>query len=373
MLGPAALLRRTTMLRALPLLVILLFGPALAQADPSNAAHADDPGIIADAAVSAWLETEPLGIASAISTPAELCQALPTLLVSPPPPEGTRANLDDRQELPADDPDARTFTYSAVRPGDQLEVVQVVLARTEEGWDVVTVGFRRAEVATGRGWLQRPAIGWWFAALSLLVVGLMARPSFLRRWVVGGLSAVREHRRLVTITLVGLYTIFGLGALTGSQLPPECSDSVLAVVESAVASVGATEAYASGNYARAAAVTFYQNFVVVTVSVTYAAAIPFGIPAYLISALSFFVQAIPFGLLGAFSWPGLPLVLILLVLELTAYFLVVAGGGMLLATLIGKGFGALREAFTKLTLMLPLAMLLLLIGAWYEALIIIGF
>jgi hypothetical protein len=361
------------MLRTLTLILILLVGAALAQADPNDAAPVDDPGALADAAVLAWLETEPLGIASAITTPAELCQALPTLLVSPPPPQGTRVNLDDRQELTADDPDARNFTYSAVRPNDQLEVVQVVLTRADGRWEVVGVGFRRAEVATGRGWLQRPVIGWWFVALSLVIVGLMARPSFLRRWVGGGLDAVREHRRLVTYTMIGLYGIFGLGAFTGTQLPPECNDAVLTVVESAVTSVGATEAYASGNYARAAAVTFYQNFVVVTVSVTYAAAVPFGVPAYLISALSFYVQAIPFGLLGAFSWPGLPLVLILLILELTAYFLVVAGGGMLLATLVRKGFGALREAFTKLTLMLPLAMLLLLLGAWYEAMIIIGF
>ena len=54
-----------------------------------------------------------------------------------------------------------------------------------------------------------------------------------------------------------------------------------------------------------------------------------------------------------------------------AYVLVTAGGGMLLVTLIRGGFPAFRLAFRKLTLMLPIAFLLLVIGAWYEAAIII--
>jgi hypothetical protein len=44
---------------------------------------------------------------------------------------------------------------------------------------------------------------------------------------------------------------------------------------------------------------------------------------------------------------------------------------MLLATLIREGFGGFRRAFRKLTMTLPIAFLLLVIGAWYEAAIII--
>lgn len=352
--------------RLIAILLLLLAGLAWAQ-------PAGDVGSLADEAVLAWLDTEPFEMASAVTTPVELCRALPRLLSSPPPPQGTRVNLDDRQPLERDDPDLRSFTYSAVRPNDSLDVVQVDLERDGDVWQVTSVGFRRPAVAAGRGWLQVPSAGFGFVLFSIVIVVLLFTRSFLRRWLARGLAFVREHRRLVIGTFAFLYGTFALGALVGSQLPVECADSVLEVVESAVTSVGATEAYASGNYARAAVVTFYQNFVVVTVSVTYAAALPFGVPAYLLSTLSFFTQAIPFGLLGAFAWPGLPLVLLLLLLELTAYFLVVAGGGMLLVTLVRKGFGALSEAFMKLTLMLPLAMLLLLIGAWYEAFVVIGF
>ena len=355
--------------RTLPLLILLLVA-GLALAQPTVP---PDPGAVADEAVAAWLESEPIRVASAITTPTELCLALPGLLTSPPPPQGTRVNLEDRHRLEIDEPDAASFTYSAVRPNDSLDVVQVDLLHNGDRWEVASVGFRRPAASAGRAWLQRPSIGRWFVVFTLLVVLLAFTNSFLRRWLRAGLSTVRAHRRLVIGTLAFLYGVFALGAITGSRLPHECSDAVMTVVESAVTSLGATEAYASGNYARAATVTFYQNFVVVTVSVTYAAALPFGVPAYLLSTVSFFVQAIPFGLLGAFAWPGLPLVLLLLLLELTAYFLVVAGGGMLLATLVRKGFGALREAFVKLTLMLPLALLLLLVGAWYEAFVVIGF
>ena len=62
---------------------------------------------------------------------------------------------------------------------------------------------------------------------------------------------------------------------------------------------------------------------------------------------------------------------VLLLLELTAYFLVVAGGGMLLGGVIRGGFAAIGPSVRKLVLMLPLAGLLLLIGAWYEAVVIL--
>ena len=256
-----------------------------------------------------------------------------------------------------------------MRPGDRLEVVQVRVEEQEGQWVATDVRFRQA--AGGRDWLQTPTAGWAFTGFTLLVIYLLATESFLRRWVRRGLQVVRENRGVVIFTMLLLYGIFAAGVATGNNLPDECTEAALAIVEDAVTMVGATEAYGSGNVARAAAVTFYQNFGVVTLSVTFALALLFGIPAYLLSGFSFFVQAIPFGMVGAFSSPGALFIIILILLELTAYFLVVSGGGILLRTIVRNGFAGFPEAVRSLALMLPLAMLLLLVGAWYEAAILI--
>lgn len=370
----SAIRRFALLLRAAALLALVgwavAFQPAVGPA-PEAAGQAAE--AVADAAVEAWLARPPATFEElARLTPAELCRELPTLVGNPAPPPGTRVNLEDRRELATDAEGVRRFTYSAVRPGDQLDVVQVTVERSGTGWVATQVGFRLPPQGGVRRWLQTPAAGWVFVAFSLfMLVALARRDSFFRRWLRAGLGVVRQHRGVVAFTMVLLYGLFALGVFTGSQLPPECTDAVMAVVTNALQTVGATEAYGSGNVARAAALTFYQNFVVVTLSVTFSLALLFGIPAYLVSMLSFYVQAIPFGLVGGMGPAQLVFVLVLLLLELTAYFLVVAGGGILLVTIARNGLRAVPEAFAKLASMLPLALLLLLIGAWYEAAVLL--
>lgn len=395
---------RTGALYALIALLALAFGPAVAQPDsdqgavtPSTPVQGDDLAADpapqrADEAVQGWLDQPAVTLLPNMSMSAEeICEMLPAVLAGTAPPAGTQVRLEDRVERASDDPELRIFTYAAVRPGDQLDVVEVRLrqqgtpslpppeadaASTEPSlqplWEVEYVGFRSAQELSGvRAWLQTPTAWWLFVAFSLLVtVQLLTRGSQLRRWLTAGVAVVREHRRLVVVTQVVLYSLFGLGALAGSALPDECEVPILEVVTTAVTSLGATDAYGSGNVARAAVTTFYQNFVVVTLSVTFSLAALFGVPAYLFAGMSFFVQGIPFGLVGGAGPFELLLILILLVLELTAYFLIVAGGGMLLATLFSPGEGRLFNGYRKLLLMVPIAMLLLLAGAWYEPLIL---
>jgi hypothetical protein len=99
-------------------------------------------------------------------------------------------------------------------------------------------------------------------------------------------------------------------------------------------------------------------------------ALLFAVPAYFLNAIRFYVIGIPFGYQGFGSFFEVVLALILFVVELMAYVLITAGGGMFLITLIRQGFKGLNLAFRKLAMMLPIAMLLLVIGAWYEALVI---
>lgn len=341
--------------------------PPAAAGDDAAAAAA------ADAAVSAWLARTPISITQLSSMdPEAICEALPGLVVNPPPEPGTKVNLDDRQPQDASSPDERVFTYSAVRPGDRLDVVEATMQRQEDGsWSAAKVGYLGSMQPQGvRLWLQTPTASLFFVVFTLLVLYGLIRPTRLRGWLREGAANLREHRRLVIGTMVLLYGMFGLGALVGSGLPQSCEQAVLDVVNTAVTSLGATDAYGSGNIMRAAVTTFYQNFGVVTLSVTFTLALLFGIPAYLLSMVSYFVQGIPFGLLGGGSVAQFVMVLVLLLVELTSYFLVVAGGGMLLVTLVKQGFSALPRAFRKLVLTLPFAMVLLLFGAWYEAIIV---
>ncbi|HKI57106.1 MAG TPA: hypothetical protein VKB31_08150 [Trueperaceae bacterium] len=332
-----------------------------------------DPAALADRAVQTWLKRSPIAIQdlARLDTP-QLCQALPDMIAHPAPQPGTQVHLNDRQEQPAPDAQHKRFTYSAVRPGNQLDVVEVDLSRQGSGWKVDKVGYRHnVQPGAVRSWLQGRTASWIFIAFTLLILyGLVTR-SPLRRWLSEGWSNIRQHRRLVIGTFVFLYAMFALGALVGSSLPKECETAVVSVVKTAVTSVGATQAYGSGDIVRAAVTTYYQNFVVVTLSVTFTLALLLGVPAYLLSAGSYFVQGIPFGLIGTASTLQLVLVLILLLIELSSYFIVVAGGGMFLVTLVRRGLGALPDAFRKLASMLPFAMVMLLLGAWYEAFVVL--
>src|SRR5690606_15701176 len=290
---------------------------------------------LADAAVRDWLARTPLGFDQLASLDAEqLCRELPGLVSQPPPPPGTEVNLDDRVSRPHDDDLVRVFTYSAVRPGDQLDVVEVRLAWQDDHWATQSVGFlSMSELKGVRAWLQTPTASWLFVAFTLLLLWqLFTRGSRLRRWLGDAAAVIAEHRRLVSITVIGLYGVFALGVTTGTALPESCDVAVLEIVNSAITSLGATQAYGSGDVPRAAVTTFYQNFLVVTVSVTFTLAAILGVPAYLYAIFSFFVQGVPFGLLGGGEPAQLLVLLIVILLELTAYFLVVAGGGMLLAT-----------------------------------------
>jgi hypothetical protein len=344
-------------------LLFTLFSLGLGQTNAS-------PESLADEAIQNWLQTKrPEMNVLMTKTPSEICTELPGFLNSPP--ENTKVNLQDRKELESPDATLKKFSYPAELPSGQLSIVEVNLRQNENTWEIEKVGFLPQRVS-GRAWLQEPITGYIFAGFSLYILFLLLRPSsFLRRWLRAGWQVIKEHRRLVIGTMIALYALFGLGVLTGTQLPVECDQSILEIISTAVSSVGATDAYGSGNVARAAVVTFYQNFVSVTLFFLFGTGLIFGVLAYLLSGLSFYAQGIPFGLLADGGLGQLIFVLILLFLELTAYFLVVAGGGMILMTVIRKGLKGFNEGVRKSALMLPFAALLLLLGAWYEAGIII--
>ncbi len=359
------------------LVLLLAAGAAWAQAPTPEIAPAptelrgDDPATLADRAVERWLDSESRTLADLATLDAEtVCRELPGLFAAPPPPPGTEVDLTDGQERPTDDEGRMRFTYAAEVPPDRLDVVEVLLARDGDAWAVERVGFQVPDTG-GREFLQSRTAGIVFALVTLVFLIGIARPSPLRRWLAFGAASVREHRRLVIVTMVAGWAIVGIGLWSGAQLPDACEEAVLTILGSTLDQVGANQALASGDVARTALVIFYQNFMVVTVTALFGSALLLGVPAYLLAGASFLAQATAFGVLGLGGFPEILLIGVLFVLEFTAYFLVVAGGGMLVATLVRGGLSQFGMAYRKLTATLPWAALLLIVGAWYEAAILL--
>lgn len=347
--------------------------PRAAPAQNTPVQNTPAPAAVADNAVQAWLKRTPFNAVTLSSlSPEDVCRQLPTLLNNPAPPAGTTVNLQNRVAR-ASTPKTRRYTYPVTFPGDRLSVLEVSLKRQNGRWQVQDVGVQtNAQAPTIPAVLQGPAAAWIFTAFSLLFLYLLVRPSFFRRWLAEGWGYLREHRRLTLITVVLLYGLFGLGVFTGANLPPVCAQTVTKLVEEGVSQLGAAQAYESGNVARAAVATLYQNFVMGAVVTSYGVAfISFGVLAYVLNGARFLALGVPFGFLTQSDPATLLSIAILILVELMAYVLVTAGGGMLLVTLIRGGLAGFRLAFRKLTMMLPIAFFLLVIGAWYEAAIII--
>ena len=358
----------TTRPLLLALFLLALLSPALAQTEgPVSGAV---PETVADEAVGAWLDNTSPGLLSLAGLPPdELCTQLSGFLQNPPSPEGTSVNIDDRRELEADDPDIRRYSYPAALPNDQLAVVEVTLQREGDLWRTEEVGFRPPDTTSFRDVLQTRPAGWLFALFSLALLYALVRPSFVRRWLGEGGEVLRAHRGLVVGTVIALYGLFGLGVVLGANttLPASCEAAIASFLQTSLEDLGAVQAYGSGDVARAAVVTFYQNFVFGALLTSFSLAFLFGVPAYLLNGSRFFTLGALFGLSGGVTPLALLFILGLLAIELMAYILVTAGGGIFLVTLIRKGFGGYREGFRGLLLTLPIALVLLVIGAWYEA------
>ena len=374
------------------LLVVLLLFAAFGQAQtqspqetpsPNQAtseAPSGSPEAAADEAVRAWLDRPATNLTTLTGLPPEeLCRQLPSLLGSPPIPEGTRVNFDDRVEREVTEEGAeeglegaRRYTYPVSFPNGRLEVLEVTLQEREGTWAAESIGIQRDSGGTIPRVFQQPVAAWAFALFSLYFVWLLLRPSFFRRWLLEGWTLLRGYRGLVIGTFVVLYGLFALGLGVGASLPSECQSAVASFVETTVEELGAAEAYGSGNVARAAVVTLYQNFVMGTLVTTFSLTfITLGIGAYLLNGLRFLAIGVPFGFLVDAGPLNLLFVLILIVVELSAYVIVTAGGGIFLMTVIRQGFSGFREGARKLIMMLPIAFLLLMLGAWYEAVVVI--
>lgn len=267
----------------------------------------------------------------------------------------------------------RVYSYAAnVKDSSVLARVQVRLQKNakSEGatpWQAVLIQSEYEGLNTGLpDFLTHPLAPWLFSLLSLYVLFLLLRPSWYRRWLAQGMQHIRQHPIVTIVAIVLLYGSYILGTASGVNLPT-CQAGLINVVQSSLSNSGIIDAIDGGNVASAATVIASWNFVQGAVVTTFSPALLFGIPAYLVNFARFFMLGFALAptadVLPLFMW-HIPVIII----ELLAYILVTAGGGMVLVTVLREGMRAFGLGVRKLLSMLPIAFLLLLIGAWYEAL-----
>jgi hypothetical protein len=346
-------------------LVTLLAVVGVAQA---QFAVGPDPETVADEAVEAWLERardyDLFALAS--DSPAAFCEELALFGQDPRLVAATTVNLDDRREVATDTEETRLYSYAA-RLGDAtLARVQVLLTQEGDAWraDVIRLQVEGASMQLPQ-FIQTPAAGFAFIAFSLYLLYLLTRPSWFRQLLAQGWEVIKTHRGIVIGTVVALYGTYGLGSLFGANLP-ECQEAIAILVGGTLGDTGVIDVLQQDNLPVTAAVITYWNFLNGTLLTTLTPALFFAVPAYLINLLRFFVLGValaPVGPQAGLLVFHLPVI----VIELLAYILVTAGGGIFLMTLIRKGFAGFREGVRYLFLMVPIAFLLLVIGAWYES------
>lgn len=393
------------------LLLSLWFIFSFASLAAAQLATGSDPEQVADAAIQTWLEREPFSPYAVIGSSGEnldaACISLGENLINPAPPTGTVVNFDNRELVEPDTDNAltptseideltgtqapaasspgestetvlseRTYSYPASFPSGQLVIVEAKLTETAAGWQANEVAIRLDEQLEGMfasyEAVQSPVGYSIFTLFSIALIALLFVPgSFIRRWLAEAWGYTVQHRRTVIFSVVLLYGFFALGYITGTYLPDACGNVFAGLIGRNLDNIGVLDALASRNVARLSSLIFFQNFTFGAFTTTFIPASVLALPAYLFNSLRFYTLAIVFGFQGFADFFSVVKTLILFAIELMAYIMVTAGGGMMLLTLIREGFGGFRKGYRKLLMMLPVAMLLLVIGAWYEAAVIL--
>ncbi len=346
------------------LLTLLLAVLPLASA---QFASGPNPAEVARAAVEAWQARARAFdlFALAATSPEAACREVAVIGQDPGLVAATRVNFDDLRELSRSD-EHLVFSYPSVTGADALGRVEVALTRQDDLWQAEAVRLQLDGLQVGLpGFLRHDAAGWLFIILTGYLIYLLARPSWLRRWLAEGWGVLKRFRGIVLTTIIALYGIYGLGSWFGVSLP-DCQLAVATLAVGGLANIGVIDLLQDNNVPKLAAAITYWNFTQGTLLTTLIPAYLFAIPAYIINLGRFFVLGValaPVGPLAAL----LPFHLPVIAIELLAYIIVTAGGAIFLVSFVRDGLKGYRAAVRRLLLMVPIAFVLLVIGAWYES------
>ncbi len=349
--------------RAFLMVIVALLGLALAQTtqtpapQPTPAAER-----AADAGVQAWLAGQynaDTGAIARATTPEQAVQVLRRAIAFQTAPRGGTTNLALRRFVGVQD-GAEVYRYP-VSVGDQVLGYEVSVAQTAAGgWQVQGVRLPAASPSLPT-WLRSPAAVVVFALASLLLVAACFRPNAYHTWLRRALGIAREQRALFIVFNVLLYGTFALGCVVGATLPA-FSKEFGQLLGGSLSTTG-IQGFQTNVPTFATGIAVW-NFVSGVVTTSFIPGLFLGVPALLVNFPRLLVTGL--ALAPGASVPGAMFALHLptILIELQAYIFVTASAVAWLVRWARIGF---VRAWRDFAYSLAPALLLIVIGAWYEA------
>jgi hypothetical protein len=211
--------------------------------------------------------------------------------------------------------------------------------------------------------VKTPLGNWLFVAFT----ALLAWASFAKtRWrdvLLASWGTIRSGWWIYIGTNTLLYGIFLMFSASAAAFP----ESVAALRESLgqILVRNEVQTLLAGGVGSAAFGISLNNFIAGVV-MFFTSGLFLALPAYLVSSLNFMVYGFalsPVGMPQALFWLHIPTIII----ELQAYILIVSASGIFLWRVVRSRFSEFRAAWQGYWGVLPLAVSVLILAAWYEA------
>ncbi len=323
----------------------------------------------ADAVVRQWLEAKfkpatPTPSPNTSDANAEIARQLETVLAQlryAPVPKNARVSFGLRK-LETASATKRSYSYPITSAQTDDAQLTVTLEKTASGWQgsAVTFGAQGSSIPE---FVTAPWGGWLFAAISSLLLYACIAPTFWRRSLENSVKTVRANPRVFIIAnglLYGMYIFGTLGGLANPALVKTLGEFFSAVLSSSGISALTESSVASAAFGIA-----LNNL---RAGILFASFIPgsfFAVPAYLINGIQFWFYGIALAPVGGQPLGAWLLHVPTIIIELQAYIFVIASSGLMLLRIFKRTPFAI--AWREYAACLPLAISLLLLGAWYEA------
>jgi hypothetical protein len=278
-----------------------------------------------------------------------------------PVPKDARVSFNLRS-LEASGESRRIYTYPITSSQTDDAQLTVSIERTQTGWKATAVTFG-AQTSSIPEFIKADWGGWLFAALSALLLYACIAPTFWRRALENSVRTVRTYPRVFIIAnalMYGMYIIGTIGGLSNPALVKTLTDFFSAVLTSN----GIAELTQSSVSSAAFGIT-WNNLRAGILFSTFIPGSLFAVPAYLLGSLQFWFYGIALAPVGSTPLSVWLLHVPTIIIELQAYIFVIASSGVMLVQIINKTpFGVAWRSYLRC---LPLAISILVLGAWYEA------